>query len=235
MKQWITSWTERGNDQTPAKRLVAYLDEYDLILEFSTLQGESYKPDAAFKVALTPQNVVKLTQGLFNRATTIKSKIFVKEGQTIPIVLTDLLCPIFTANSVNALRIVSTNTIKDNGKPERHTYLSYYEFPSYDSYKTETQKQVEKNTVLKIDDQYRKAFIKLNAMPITNGSYIYNDVATLENIGEVISTLHSAKILECGTSYYKNLRDKPAETEVINTKSTTTVHVSDSNDDDFPF
>lgn len=247
-KQWIASWKERGvAGSTKDKRLVLLMEDYDYVLTFEELNDNKYSELGRFKVpSNTSGNNIKLINGFFHKAQTLKTKTYAGKDKAPEPVLIDLMMPIFEQGGVvNALRLYSVNKDDGTGKLKRETVLAVYKFNSYETYKEINNKFPEKGMLKSIPSEYVVCGIKFNPLPITNGSFVYNDVATIDSIAATLDALEAAKVYEVLHKHYVAMATDDGSSAVQSTSSAAPApapaaevpkaNTDDLEDDEFPF
>lgn len=193
--QWIKSWKERGVQGVSAdKRLVLSMEDYDYSFRIEELVENKYEERGKIVIPHQSSDVMKLLQGFFHKAQTLKSKVFTAADKAPAPVLFDITMPIFKNGSVEALRFTSVNKDDGSGKIKRETVLAIYNYPSYDAFKEYNNKIPEKGQLKAIPRDYVVAGIKLSNMPITNGSFVYDDCAVLDSIAHALDAAEAARI-----------------------------------------
>jgi hypothetical protein len=193
--QWIASWKERGVQGVSAdKRLVLVMEDYDYAFRIEELVENKYEERGKIVIPHQSSDIMKLLQGFFHKAQTLKSKVFTAVDKAPAPVLFDITMPIFKNGTVEALRFTSVNKDDGSGKIKRETVLAIYRYPSYDSFKEYNNKKVESGQLRPIPKDYIVAGIKLSNMPITNGSFVYNDCAVLDSIAHALDSAEAARI-----------------------------------------
>ena len=193
--QWIASWKERGTQGvSPDKRLVLLMEDYDYVFRFEELVDSKYVEKARILIPHQSSDTMKLLQGFFHKAQTLKSRTFTNSDKAPAPVLFDLTMPIFKRDCVEALRFTSVNKDDGSGKIKRESVLSLYKYPNYDSFKEYNNKVPEKGQLKAIPKDYILAGIKLSNMPITNGSFVYDDCAVLDSIASTLDYAELARV-----------------------------------------
>lgn len=193
--QWIKSWKERGVQGVSAdKRLVLSMDDYDYSFRIEELVENKYEERGKIVIPHQSSDVMKLLQGFFHKAQTLKSKVFTAADKAPAPILFDITMPIFKKDSVEALRFTSVNKDDGSGKIKRETVLAIYRYPSYDAFKEYNNKIPEKGQLRAIPRDYIVAGIKFSSLPITNGSFVYNDCAVLDSIAHTLDAAEMARI-----------------------------------------
>ena len=204
--QWIASWKERGVQGVSAdKRLVLVMEDYDYAFRIEELVENKYEERGKIVIPHQSSDIMKLLQGFFHKAQTLKSKVFTAVDKAPAPVLFDITMPIFKNGSVEALRFTSVNKDDGSGKIKRETVLAIYRYPSYDSFKEYNNKKVESGQLRSIPKDYIVAGIKLSNMPITNGSFVYNDCAVLDSIAHALGDEANAQKQAGGYSSSDNV------------------------------
>ena len=191
--QWIASWKERGMNGAPDKRLVLVMEDYDYAFKMEELVENKYVERGKIVIPHQSTDMNRLLQGFFHKLQTLKSKTFTAGDKAPAPVLFDVTLPIFKNGSVDVLRFTSVNLVEGD-KFKRESILYIYKFPSYEVYKDINAKIPERGQLKVIPSEYLVSSIKFSNMPITNGSFVYNDCAIIDSIAHALDASEAARI-----------------------------------------